>query len=230
MKKVLLFLLIVFTLSAGSYAGTPDEGMWLPIFVERLNFVDMQKMGLNLTAEEIYSINNSSMKDAIVNFGNFCTAEVVSPDGLLLTNHHCGYDAIQTHSSIEHDYLTDGFWAMSRDEELKNDGIKIDYGSDPKVKAGLTGVNAGVAETGTIVLTSGAGHPSSTSLLPDIHIAVLHESDIHKNLPQVFKLQEIQDTSSYVLISGPSRTADIEMTLTIGVHGPGELHVFCLAD
>ena len=127
MKKVFLSLLIVFTLSAGSFAGTPDEGMWLPIFVERLNFVDMQKMGLNLTAEEIYSINNSSMKDAIVNFGNFCTAEVVSPDGLLLTNHHCGYDAIQTHSSIEHDYLTDGFWAMSRDEELQNDGLTATF-------------------------------------------------------------------------------------------------------
>jgi len=115
-------------------------------------------------------------------------------------------------------------------EALKNDGIIIDYGADPKVKAGLTGVNAGIAETGTIVLTSGKGHPSSTSLLPDIHIAVLHETDIHKNLPQVFKLQEIQDASSYVLISGPSRTADIEMTLTIGVHGPGEIHVFCLTD
>ena len=127
MKKMFLSLLIVFTLGAGSFAGTPDEGMWLPIFVERLNFVDMQKMGLNLTAEEIYSINNSSMKDAIVNFGNFCTAEVVSPDGLLLTNHHCGFDAIQTHSSIEHDYLTDGFWAMSRDEELKNDGLTATF-------------------------------------------------------------------------------------------------------
>jgi len=115
-------------------------------------------------------------------------------------------------------------------EELKNDGIKIDYGADPQIKAGITGINAAVAETGTIVLTSGGGHPSSTSLLPDIHIAVLREDDIYKNLPQVFKLQEIQDASSCVLISGPSRTADIEMTLTIGVHGPEELHVYCLVN
>jgi len=129
MKKVFLSLLMVFTLSAVSFANNPppDEGMWLPIFVERLNYVDMQKMGLNLTAEEIYSINNSSIKDAIINFGNFCTAELVSPEGLMLSNHHCGYDAIQTHSSVEHDYLTDGFWAMSREEELPNEGLTATF-------------------------------------------------------------------------------------------------------
>ena len=128
MKRIVLSLLMILTLAAGSFAKTtPDEGMWLPIFVERLNYVDMQKMGLNLTAEEIYSINNSSLKDAIVNFGNFCTGEIVSAEGLILTNHHCGYEAIQSHSSIDHDYLTDGFWAMSKDEELKNDGLTATF-------------------------------------------------------------------------------------------------------
>lgn len=128
MKRIVLSLLMILTLAAGSFAkSTPDEGMWLPIFVERLNYVDMQKMGLNLTAEEIYSINNSSLKDAIVNFGNFCTGEIVSAEGLILTNHHCGYEAIQSHSSIDHDYLTDGFWAMSKDEELKNDGLTATF-------------------------------------------------------------------------------------------------------
>jgi hypothetical protein len=112
----------------------PDEGMWLPMFVERLNYVDMQKMGLHLTADEIYNINNSSLKDAIVGLSNdaqpsgfFCTAEVVSDQGLLFTNHHCGYDVIQQHSSVEHDYLTDGFWAMNKEEELPNEAMSATF-------------------------------------------------------------------------------------------------------
>ena len=102
-----------------------DEGMWLPMFVERLNYVDMQKMGLQLTPEELYSINHSSLKDAIVGLGSdamprgfFCTGEIVSSKGLLFTNHHCGYGAIQKLSSTEHDYLKDGFWAKNYGEEL----------------------------------------------------------------------------------------------------------------
>lgn len=121
-------MLMILLISRGGFTGNPpDEGMWLPIFVEKLNYAEMQRLGLRLTAEEIYSINNTSMKDAIVNFGGFCTAEVVSPDGLLLTNHHCGYDAVQTHSTIDHDYLTDGFWAMSRDEEIPNKGLTATF-------------------------------------------------------------------------------------------------------
>jgi hypothetical protein len=86
----------------------------------------MQKQGLQLTAEEIYSVNNSSLKDAIVQFGGFCTGEFISPEGLLLTNHHCGYGQIQSHSTTEHDYLTDGFWATSKDQELPNEGLFVD--------------------------------------------------------------------------------------------------------
>jgi hypothetical protein len=111
-----------------------DEGMWLPMFVDRLNYVDMQKEGLQLTAEEIYSINQSSLKDAIVGLsdgpkpnGYFCTAEVVSDQGLLFTNHHCGFDKIQNHSSLEHDYLTNGFWAMNKSEELPNEGLSVSF-------------------------------------------------------------------------------------------------------
>jgi hypothetical protein len=132
MKRFTLFVAL-FTLLFGSSLRA-DEGMWLPIFVERLNYVDMQKMGLHLTAEEIYSINNSSLKDAIVGLSNgptpggfFCTAEVVSDQGLLFTNHHCAFDMIQKHSSIEHDYLNDGFWAMSKEEELPNEGISATF-------------------------------------------------------------------------------------------------------
>jgi hypothetical protein len=107
-----------------------DEGMWVPMFFKELIYSDMQQMGLRLTAEELYDINNASLKDAIVGLssggapeGFFCTAEIVSPNGLMFTNHHCAYGQIQKHSSVEFDYLTDGFWAMSYDEELPNDGL-----------------------------------------------------------------------------------------------------------
>jgi len=106
----------------------PEEGMWLPLLLDRLNYVDMQKMGTHLTAGELYNINHSSLKDAIVGLsangggqGFFCTAEVVSDQGLIFTNHHCGFNAVQSHSTTEHDYLTNGFWAMNKSEELPNE-------------------------------------------------------------------------------------------------------------
>jgi hypothetical protein len=105
-----------------------DEGMWLPLLVDRLNYVDMQKMGCKLTAEEIYSINNSSLKDAIVSINNgFCSGEMVSDEGLMLTNHHCAYNYIQSHSTVEKDYLTNGFWAMDKNEELRNDKLTVSF-------------------------------------------------------------------------------------------------------
>ncbi|KPK87611.1 MAG: peptidase S46 [Bacteroides sp. SM23_62_1] len=105
-----------------------DEGMWLLPLLEELNISIMQEMGLKLSADQIYNINTSSLKDAIgaLDYGS-CTAELISPDGLLLTNHHCGFDEIQYHSSVEHDYLTDGFWAMIREEELPNPGKTISF-------------------------------------------------------------------------------------------------------
>jgi len=129
-----LFLVcVIFIFSFTSKAGAtnpPDEGMWLPFLLERLNYVDMQKMGLHLTPQELYSINHASLKDAIVglsangaNGGFFCTAEVVSDQGLIFTNHHCGYGAVTNHSTPEHDYLTDGFWAKSLGEELPNENM-----------------------------------------------------------------------------------------------------------
>lgn len=124
LKKVYSILI---ALSLGlSWTARADEGMWLPMLIKRLNHVDMQKQGLQLTAEEIYSVNNSSLKDAIVQFGGFCTGEFISPEGLLLTNHHCGYDAIATNSSPENNYLKDGFWAMTREQERKNEGLFVD--------------------------------------------------------------------------------------------------------
>ncbi len=125
-----LLTVLAFSLKASFATTPPDEGMWLPMFVERLNYTDMQKMGLQLTPEELYSINHSSLKDAIVGLaegsaprGYFCTGEIVSSKGLIFTNHHCGYGSIQEHSSVEHDYLTEGFWAYSHEEELPNPGL-----------------------------------------------------------------------------------------------------------
>ncbi|HLO92237.1 MAG TPA: S46 family peptidase [Lentimicrobium sp.] len=127
MRKLIFTLLLLAGFGFSNAGNLPDEGMWLPMFVERLNYADMQKLGLKLTPQEIYDVNHSSLKDAVVSLGGFCTAEVVSGQGLLFTNHHCGYDAIQEHSSIDHDYLTDGFWAGSFEEELPNEGLTASF-------------------------------------------------------------------------------------------------------
>ena len=125
MKKVLL--LFVFALYVASYTSRADEGMWIPILIEKLNIENMKEKGFKLSAEDIYSINNASMKDAVMIFGGGCTAELISGEGLLITNHHCGYRRIQQHSTVEHDYLTDGFWAMSREDELSNPGLSVTF-------------------------------------------------------------------------------------------------------
>lgn len=113
-------------LSAAFFDAHADEGMWLPSLISQ-RIEDMQAKGFRLTAEDIYSINRASLKDAVVLFGRGCTGELISDEGLLLTNHHCGYSQIQKHSSVEHDYLRDGFWAMTRDEELPNEGLTVSF-------------------------------------------------------------------------------------------------------
>lgn len=123
MKK--LFLLATFLLSFLQMRA--DEGMWLMMLIKRLNGQDLQKKGLHLTAEEIYSVNNSSLKDAIVQFGGGCTAEIVSEQGLLFTNHHCGYGNIAALSTPEKDYLTNGYWAMKKSEELPAKGLSVRF-------------------------------------------------------------------------------------------------------
>ena len=124
--KQLKISLLAFVLMLGSFAKA-DEGMWFLMFIDRLNQRDMQKMGLQLTAEEIYSINNHSLKDAIVQFNGGCTAELISNKGLLLTNHHCGYDAIAELSTPEANYLKNGFWAASTKEELKPRSLYVRF-------------------------------------------------------------------------------------------------------
>jgi len=116
-STIAIALAMIFTF--GTFTAKADEGMWLPLLIKRLNHADMQECGLQLTAEEIYSVNNSSLKDAIVALdGRFCTGEIISNQGLMLTNHHCGFGSIQELSTTEHDYLTDGFWAMDKTQEL----------------------------------------------------------------------------------------------------------------
>ena len=130
MKKTLLTLM-TFVLSFGfcfaNPKANPDEGMWLPMFFKQLNHSTMQKMGLKLSAEQLYSINNSSLKDAIVQMGDFCTGEIVSDKGLMFTNHHCGYDAIVSQSTVEHDYLNNGFVSQSFEEELPIPGLYVSF-------------------------------------------------------------------------------------------------------
>ena len=125
MKK--LFAILVILVVSFGFKAKADEGMWLLPLIEKLNMGKMTELGLKLSAEDIYSLNKVCVKDAVVIFGGGCTAEIVSSQGLILTNHHCGYGSIQAHSSVDHDYLRDGFWAMSKEEELPNPNLSVTF-------------------------------------------------------------------------------------------------------
>ncbi len=124
MKKLYIALVLIIVCS---FTIRAEEGMWLPQLLQSLNEKDMKKQGLKLNTADIYSINKGSLKDAIVSFGGFCTAEVISDQGLILTNHHCGYDAVQNHSTIEHNYIQNGFWSKNKSEELTNPGLTATF-------------------------------------------------------------------------------------------------------
>jgi hypothetical protein len=124
MVRVIIVVGLLLNLMQYSFSG---EGMWMPLWLDSLNHKDMQEKGLRLSAEEIYSINQPSLKDAVVMFGNGCTAGVISPEGLIITNHHCGYSRITDHSTVENNYLADGFWAGSTSEELVNPGLTVTF-------------------------------------------------------------------------------------------------------
>jgi hypothetical protein len=124
MKK---YLFQIFVLLFCSLKSIADEGMWLPQLLQTLNEKQMKKMGMKINASDIYNINKGSLKDAIVSLGGFCTAEVISNQGLILTNHHCGFDAVQNHSSLEHNYIRDGFWAYNKNQELQNQGLFVSF-------------------------------------------------------------------------------------------------------
>ena len=121
--KFFKFLLLLIFVQVSSQQG----GMWIPSLLKGMNESEMKNLGMKITAEQIYSINKSSIKDGVPQFDNKCTAEVISPQGLILTNHHCGFDAIQNHSTLEHDYIQDGFWAYKMEDELANKGMVVTF-------------------------------------------------------------------------------------------------------
>lgn len=147
MKSIKVFVL--FGLLFIRTLALADEGMWLPLLLAKLNEKEMRGMGMKITAEDIYSINKSSLKDAIVSFGGFCTGEVISSQGLLLTNHHCGFGAIQSHTTLQNNYIDNGFWAMSTKDELPNPNLFVTFiiGIDDVTSAVLNGVTGGMTES-----------------------------------------------------------------------------------
>src|SRR5215212_809216 len=124
MRKLFLVLLLCFSFL---FRAAADEGMWLPMLLGQQVYADMVKKGLKLSKEQLYSVNKASLKDAIVIFGGGCTGEIVSNDGLIFTNHHCGYDVIAGASTMEHNYLRDGFYARSRAEEIPAEGLSVQF-------------------------------------------------------------------------------------------------------
>src|SRR5688572_1760385 len=124
MKKFLLTIVLTVSLFFKSFA---DECMWLPLLLGQQVYNDMVKKGLKLTKEQLYSVNKASLKDAIVIFGGFCTGEIVSPEGLIFTNHHCGYGTIASASTVGNNYLRDGFYARNRSEEIPAPGLSVQF-------------------------------------------------------------------------------------------------------
>jgi hypothetical protein len=145
MKNKLSILIVFILISFQTFA---DEGMWLPQLLQTLNEKQMKKLGMKINASDIYNINKGSLKDAIVSLGGFCTAEVISNQGLILTNHHCGFDAVQNHSSLEHNYIRDGFWAYNKNQELQNQGLFVSFiiSIDEVTNAIMKEVNSSMTE------------------------------------------------------------------------------------
>lgn len=143
LKHVFLAAFIFLTTMANA-----DDGMWLPFLLDKLNEKQMKSLGMKISAKDIYSINSGSLKDAIVSFGGFCTGEVISSKGLVLTNHHCGFDAVQNHSTLDHNYIRDGFWARNNAEELPNPKLFVTFivRIEDVTKAALAGVQSSMAE------------------------------------------------------------------------------------
>tara|TARA_R110002050_G_scaffold204327_3_gene339780 strand:- start:24988 stop:27150 length:2163 start_codon:yes stop_codon:yes gene_type:complete len=144
-KRLLALAFIVLAMTSVSIA---KEGMWIPLLLQQYNATDLENAGLKISVSDIYDANKSSMKDAVVLFGGGCTAEIISKEGLLLTNHHCGYGQIQQHSTVENDYLTNGFWAMSKKEELPNEGLSVLFikGIEDVSKIVLAGISVDTPE------------------------------------------------------------------------------------
>jgi Peptidase S46 len=146
MKHSKILLLLIFI--ANAFIAKADEGMWLPQLLGKLNESRMKSLGMKISAEDIYSINKGSLKDAIVSFGGFCTGEIISSKGLVLTNHHCGFDAIQNHSTLEKNYIRDGFWSKTNADEIPNKGLFATFivRIDDVSAAALVGITSNMSE------------------------------------------------------------------------------------
>ncbi|MFN0081329.1 MAG: S46 family peptidase [Ferruginibacter sp.] len=144
MRSLKLLALFIFC----GFVAKADEGMWLPQLLGKLSESRMKSLGMKISADDIYSINHGSLKDAVVSFGGFCTGDVISSKGLVLTNHHCGFDAIQNHSTLQNNYIRDGFWSRNNAEEIPNKGLFVTFivRIDDVSKAALEGVTKGMAE------------------------------------------------------------------------------------
>ena len=173
MKKI-LFATLLFLSTIGCKTLLADEGMWLPIFLAQGPEAEMKRLGMKISAEDIFNLNRPSIKDAICLFGGGCSAEIISDKGLILTNHHCGYSAVQAHSSVESDYLTDGFWARSFEEELSNPGLKVSIlvNMEDVTSKVLEGISEGIT-------------PEKRLALIEINIALLEQQASKDNKNKV---------------------------------------------
>ena len=192
MKKYILLLIISISIF---YKGFAEEGMWLPQLLQTLNEKEMKRMGMKINASDIYSISKGSLKDAIVSFGGFCTAEVISDKGLLLTNHHCGFDAIQNHSSIKNNYIRDGFWAYNHGQELTNPDLFATFiiRIDDVTTTVLAGVNSNLTEKERQSLIDKNMAALKTTAKKETHQDILIRSFFETNKYYLFVTETYKD-------------------------------------
>jgi len=195
MHRKLASLILLFSITLTLVAHPPKEGMWIPILLEQLNYSEMEAMGLELTPEQIFSAGSNSLKDAIVSFGGFCTGSMISPNGLLLTNHHCGFSEIQNHSSVENDYLKNGFWAASYEEELANPGLTATFIVDIKDVTAqvLDGVGDDMNEAARAMVIATNVKQLEKDLVKDTHYGAVVKSFFGGNHFYVFITETFED-------------------------------------
>lgn len=194
MRKIKNLLVVLF-ISTFTFAAHAGEGMWLPQLLKLLNEAEMQSMGMKMTAEDIYSVNQGSLKDAIVHFGGFCTGEVISDRGLVLTNHHCGYSNIQSHSTVDNNLLKNGFWAKNFGDELPNDGLFVTFIDriDDITEIALNGVKEGMStkERQSIIDKNLDAHRDSITL--ESYEGIIIRPFFHGNQYFIFRTTTYED-------------------------------------
>ena len=193
MNKIRNIFLSLFILV--SIQGIADEGMWIPLLLEKYNIADMQELGFKLTAEDIYSINQACLIDAVIIFGGGCTGELISDQGLIITNHHCGYGQIQSHSSVEHDYLTDGFWAMNKEEELINPDLTVQFlvKMEDVTEKILSVINDNMVEADRQQIIDSIANVMTEEAVKDTHYDAIIKPFYYGNEYYMFVYEEFKD-------------------------------------